>query len=70
MIQDFIYSGKRFKIKVLNKKEFLVSLVKENNFLENYIVPIDGEIVDYIDKYIEIFYSGRAANTTRKVRNS
>ena len=22
------------------------------------------------DKYIEIFYSGRAANTTRKVRNS
>ena len=65
MIQDFIYSGYRFKIKNLNEKEFLVSMITKNKMIEKLIVPIDEDITFYIDKYSEI-----VPNTTRKVKNS
>ncbi len=70
MIQDFIYSGYRFKIKNLNEKEFLVSMITKNKMIEKLIVPIDEDITFYIDKYLNIFYSGIVPNTTRKVKNS
>jgi len=37
MIQDFIYAGCRFKIKVLNEKEYLVAMIKENQMVEKFI---------------------------------
>ncbi len=70
MIQDFIYSGCRFKIKVLNEKEYLVSMIKENQMVEKFIAPISQDVTYYIQNYLNIFYSDMVSNTTRKVKNS
>ena len=70
MIQDFIYAGYRFKVKILNEKEYLVSMITKNKMIEKLIVPIEEDITFYIDKYLNIFYSHIVPNTTRKVKNS
>ena len=70
MIQDFIYAGYRFKVKILNEKENLVSMITKNKMIEKLIVPIEEDITFYIDKYLNIFYSQIVPNTTRKVKNS
>ena len=70
MIQDFIYAGYRFKVKILNEKEYLVSMITKNKMIEKLIVPIEEDINFYIDKYLNIFYSQIVPNTTRKVKNS
>ena len=70
MIQDFIYAGCRFKIKVLNEKEYLVSMIKENQRVEKFIAPIGQDVTYYIQNYLNIFYSDMVSNTTRKVKNS
>lgn len=70
MVEDFIYAGFRFKIKVLNKNEYLVSMVKENQMVEKFIAPINNDITYYIQNYLNIFYSETVLNTTRQVKNS
>ncbi len=70
MVEDFIYAGFRFKIKVLNKKEYLVSMVRENQMVEKFIAPINKDITHYIQNYLNIFYSETVLNTTRQVKNS
>jgi len=70
MIQDFIYAGCRFKIKILNEKEYLVSMIKEKQLVEKFIVPLQEDITFYIENYLNIFYPKVVSNTTRKVRNS
>jgi|TARA_B100000900_G_C20515116_1_gene689720 hypothetical protein len=70
MIQDFIYAGCRFKIKILNEKEYLVSMIKEKQLVEKFIVPVQEDITFYIENYLNIFYPKVVSNTTRKVRNS
>ena len=70
MIQDFIYAGYRFQVKILNDKEYLVSMITKNKMIEKLIVPIEEDITFYIDKYLNIFYSQIVPNTTRKVKNS
>ena len=70
MVEDFIYAGFRFKIKVLNQNEYLVFMLKENQSVEKFIVPKQSNIADYVENYLNIFYFSQASNTTRKYKNS
>lgn len=45
-------------------------MIKENQMVEKFIAPIGQDVTNYIQNYLNIFYSDMVSNTTRKVKNS
>ena len=68
MIEDFIYAGYKFKATKL-EEDYLVTMYKENQRVDKFIVPSLEEIFFFIDKFLNKFYSHPLRNTTRSYRS-
>lgn len=68
MMKDIIYKGCRFKIQKL-ETDYLVTMSKEKQTVDKFIIPSTDELFYYIDKYLNKFYSPTFGNTTRSYRS-